>query len=467
MRGNKKVITLIIAIAIIVMLSILLYFVLKDNDDDTEYKDISIKDKYSSVLRACGEELTFDNYTVVLDRSYYNKSTGDVCCVLNIRNNSGEKITHQVSCDEQLGTVNIHHKGSEYTETLMAMVSGSGNVELEYEYIDGIVNVYIFAAMLPENKNIEISFVEEHKKISGADVTEWQKFVLKETSDSITFQVDNMPVSASETAIVFDANLGIKELDIVYNDDDKVSIVKAGNLAEGYERISNEEIQKYVYAELKDTKEIKCLKVNGESYYPEQTEAQQPYADSEYIFNESDGMKQSIETKANKEANTVDVTITASWTPSPKMKSTDMIWLKWYDMYYIEGSKCKVTHKVGDKEIECQQIDENKDLYGTLSAPISAPIEVESDTYDIDTEGIYIFTSLNKDKNSSGYEEAVVVELQLDLSKYKIVNPKISTNCYHIRDLEKGTNIIESLSNIDRVGRGLIFKLATEYDLEK
>ena len=315
--------------------------------------------------------------------------------------------------------------------------------------------------MLPENKNIEISFVEEYKKISGADVTEWQKFVLKETSDSITFQVDNMPVSASETAIVFDANLGIKELDIVYNDDDKVSIVKAGNLVEGYERISNEEIQKYVYAELKDTKEIKCLKVNGKSYYPEQTEAQQPYADSEYIFNESDGMKQSIETKVNKEANTVDVTITASWTPSPKMKSTDMIWLKWYDMYYIEGSKCKVTHKVGDKEIACQQIDENKDLYGTLSAPISAPIEVESDTYDIDTEGIYIFTSLNIDKNSSGGEETVVVELKLDLSRYSIVNPQISINCYHIRDLEKGTNIIESLSNIDRVGSGLSLHIST------
>lgn len=467
MRGNKKVITLIAAIAAIVLLSILLYFVLKDNDDDTEYKDISIKDKYSSVLRACGEELTFDNYTVVLDRSYYNKSTGDVCCVLNIRNNSGEKIAHQVSCDEQLGTVNIHHKGNEYTETLMAIVSGSGNVELEYEYIDGIVNVYIFAAMLPENKNIEISFVEEHKKISGADVTEWQKFVLKETSAGVTFQVDNMPVSASETAIVFDDNLDIKELDIVYQNADKESIVKAGNLAEGYEKISNDDIQKYVYAKLSDVKEIKFINVNGETYYPEATQYEQSYTNNRYVCNESAGMKQSIETKINNESNIVDVTITASWTPSPKMQSTDMIWLKWYDIYYIEGSKCKVTHKVGDKELECQQADENKDLYGTLSAPISAPIEVESDTYDISAEGIYIFTSLNKDKNSSGDEEAVVVELQLDLSKYKIVNPKISTNCYHIRDLEKGTNIIESLSNIDRVGRGLIFKLATEYDLEK
>lgn len=451
MKKKKSVIIIMCAILLIMVSSIILYVTLNDNNTNISDGDISIKDKYASVLENCEDKLSIGNYTIALKKNYYNKATGDACILLSFEKLNGEAIVQEVYYDEDIGTIFIRDN-----KTILGNISGSGDISFEYENIEGTAYIYACCQMLPEEELI-VSFVDELKNISGKDTPEYKSFNVKETSKSVEFEISETPVFVSEAAIVFGDSITIDKLEIVYEDNENIVIIKDGSLAKGYEKISDNGINKYVFEKLKDSKEIACINVNGESFYPNESTDKVICSKEGYVCSEVDGITKCIDTKIDKETNTVTVMLTTTWKSLPEEKSIDMISLKWKDLYYIEGSECKVTYKTGEDVQECHRADSDMDLYGVLSGHISVPIEVESYTYDIGTYGIYIFTSLDEEGNSSEcVEKSITAEIVLDISEYNIARQRISENVYHVNDTENGKHNIDMASNVHKMGTGLI-----------
>lgn len=478
MKHKRKYISAVIILLLLFILGITVKLLINKNKDTTHQ---SIKEEFSSLLKTCGEYLTFDNYTVTLEKNYYNKATGDACCLFSIKNNTVDVIEHQISCDEQLGTFSIFELGSEHTDYVTGSVSGNGSIDIEYEIVNNIVNVYMHLNMLPDKENLYIYFMEESLLFKqDSDNVELPRFVLNETTDSLNFKAEDVEIFVSEAGVVLDDTTDVKELKLIDKNDKEICIVKDSVLSDGFGKSSNQEIDKYIFKDLIDTEEIKCLTINGQTYYPANIEKKattdQLYDEEGYddIFsNESSYLKKTIYTKFNEETNTVDITFTTTWTKPPKERNMDLICLDWKLMGYNEDSLCKVTHKVyetcteyeknlfsfgDDKKLgttgrwivnECERADSEQGLYSLLSHSGGKPISVKSDTYDIAPGGMYIFTSLYNDYDycpeskinsiplSGNYyhysytNETIIVNLVLNLSDYKFVNDRFNCNYYH------------------------------------
>lgn len=441
-KGKKYIIVSIVIVAIVILLCLCVKFFV----DDNSIIEKSIKGRYESVLEDCGDTLTFYDYEVTLEKSYYSEATGDACCMISVKKTTDEWINENVWVDIHEKAIYMRVVEDDFRTTITGMVNGQGNVDMEYENVNGTVNIYIAMNMLPDEEGVSIVFEDQMKKLSEPETIEYQRFVLRDTSDSVYISDGDISACVSESGIIFNEGILLEQLSIIENDNTKHSIVSAGKCKEGYAYLSDDMFIKYNFGNIIKTENIKFVEINGNAYYPKMGKLSVTYDDCESYSYENNGMRSSFVSEVDEKNGTVKIMYTATWTGSPDERNIDWINLEWNDIHFKEGSECRVTHKVYEKnevsgngkwiENECSRTGEDIDLYGDFADYVGRETEIKADTYDIDVDGMCVFISLYNNKEEADAlftytEETVIVELELELENYNQTNRNFYASYYH------------------------------------
>ena len=442
MKKGKYIIVSIVIVAIVILLCLCVKFFVDDND----IIEKSIKERYESVLEDCGDTLTFYDYEVTLEKSYYSEATGDACCMISIKKTTDEWISENVWVDTHKKAIYMRAVEDDLRTTITGMVSGRGHVDMEYENVNGIVNIYIAMNMLPNEDGVSIVFEDQMKKVSEPETIEYQRFVLRDTSDSVYISAGDISACVSENGIILNEDISLEQLCIIENDNTKHSIVLDRKCQDGYAYLADDMFLKYNFDNIIKTENIKIVEINGSDYYPKTGKLSNTYEECKNYTYENNGMRTSFVSEIDEKNETVKLTYTATWTSSPTERNIDWINFEWNDMSFKEGSECKVTHKVYEKNEtsgngewivnECSRTGEDVDLYGDFADYVGIETEIKADTYDIDVDGMCVFISLynNKEEDKVPFtftEETVIVELELELEDFNQTNRNFYASYYH------------------------------------
>ncbi len=178
-------------------------------------------------------------------------------------------------------------------------------------------------------------------------------------------------------------------------------------------------------------------------------------------------LKKSLYAVCNKSTGIINVTYTTMWLSMPEQRMMDAIYIYWEGLEHIAGTKCVVTHKVYETYIEFHgkmqpngsyPVDYSSSKWkktqctlkqgkyiAKIRSNLGSEFEVTTETYDINSTQMYIFTSLHNDNVTYEYingstvdftaeaycytNETIIVELAL--ADTTDVNMEIGSTYHH------------------------------------
>ena len=452
---------------------------------DGWYTKDAMKEQYKELLADKGidrdETLTFGDYSITLEKQYYDSVTGDGCCLFTIEANEAAMefynnsyysgngnacLFYTTDHDTSFGFGRLYDEDYDWCTSAQAVVDGNGVIDIEYEYDkdnEAVLYVYMYLNMMPDtgNDTPSIYFIEElsifdtdgtYGSIYSDTYSEnvWQSFKLADTTESRSFEASDLEFAVSRAGIVCYGSVEPDSLSIVMEDGNTISVVEASSILEGFEKYSQKQYVKYSFNELIDIDKVREVRYEGD-------DALITYAN--YISsNETYNMKQTIQAEViDAENGLINVKIHLEWTNMPEYRYTDFVTI-YFDGLSIIGANDTneplVIHKVfdafGGADDDGQWIQ--ADLQENINLPITFytddsytlpnnfMVDIVPNQYNDGFDSLCIYPALYENSDNHTYtNETITIETVVQISGNGYKTPNICCVYTHHKDDLTGT----------------------------
>ena len=439
----KLRIPLIIAmITVAIGIGIGWYIHLYSKQPDGWYDKASIKEQYEKLMEECDEELQFENFTVNLQKKYYNATTGDGCFLLTIIH------------DENLGGLSLTANSSDGNFSLNAsndisldmIVDGNGVISIEDVFPSftaiGVwgTSLYVYVNLMPDTEHSElpIYFIENSPSETGGSNTLRKEFIINDNSECVEMDVGKVSMFISPAGLLTYEHLDVSKLRIVMKDEETLDIVDNSKLNPGFEKYENKTATKYCFNELIDISNIKEIEYEGSR------SGKEYYSYDLYSSSETYNMKQTLyASPVEGEENLLSCTMDIQWKQMPTYRETDFIHININGATLYSPDDIKVTQKfyetIKDKDVSGNWSQSQyligepayfwyykyTDVYYLYSSNITP------NTYAAD-ESITACLALHEDTLSREYtDESITFEMLLKVDEDATTVPTINCSYLH------------------------------------
>ncbi len=423
------------------------YIIDKRQNADGMLNFSTINEEYQNLMKDCGDQKKIGEFTITLEKKYYDAITMDGCCLFTIEVPKEYSIKDQIELNSSnlYMDINLYNKDTDSTDdTLRLMVDGNGYVNMDYnsDFQGNKISVYIYMNLLPETS--ETGTVSAY--ITASNSHGGYEFDLGNNSDAMYLIDDTCtnPIAVSRTSVVVYENLSPYVMDLSLETTDGSITLVDNELAEGIDKFENGQCEKYIFNQVIDISKVTGIKLEiANNQYDQENMAatcSNSYMEKTFDYYVEDS-------KAY-------VTLTFKWTKMPKYRETDFILIDWLGLDFAVdcriNQKLYVTNNNGntiladDKtvsydEVYCFDSDMAITDYNKPLAKLTIfPNSFERDAY---YDRLIIFPEIYEDNaENSTYEQIITVYMTFNLightlneyaKGYGVDYPRIGYTYYH------------------------------------
>ena len=459
------------------LIGIGVYTFLDSKEPDGWYDKEHMKAKLQSLLQDCGETIEFEEFTVCIEKQYYDSVSGDACCLISFHDNEGYGTSFAYS--EYGNSISIYTSNHTHYS---AIIDGDGITDVDavsaYEIFlsdEYVINrnypmqFYIYMNMLPLNENDtlsiyfldhttfdSVSYVENGNRLYGSRFDEnytedvWKKYTFTDTGHRKTIDSSGIQITASDYSLTMHKYIDFDNLSLIMEDDEEIAVIKDSKLIEGFEHLENNYIVKYSLDNVIDPTKVVDIVWEGDII------PKSPYVNTSYALYETYTMRHTIRTEHIDERNAdFRVNLDIEWTQMPKYRKTDYVYLYYnYSMNSFRDD-IHITQSVYE---HITNITNNGQLItATLPSYTHIPIKQNTIIHEI---------TLHEDSSSRTYtNETISIELCPYIQGDGMKNPTILWSYTHHKNNTRNDTFIhdeEYTENYGLIGCPFYFRLWPE-----
>ncbi len=451
------------------------YIIDKRQNADGMLNFSTINKEYQNLMTECGDQKKIGEFTITLEKKYYDAITMDGCCLFTIEVPKEYSIKDQIQMDNShlYMDINLYNKDTDSTDdTLRLMVNGNGYVNMDYNsnFQGNKISVYMYMNLLPDTSKSDAV----NTYITASNSNGSYEFDLGDSSEATYLISDacTSPIAVSRTSVVVYENLSPYVTDLSLETTDGLINLVDIELADGIEKFENEQCEKYIFNQVIDISKVTGIKLDiANNQYDQENMA--ATCSNSYIEKTFDYYV---------EDSKLYVTLIFKWTKMPKYRETDFILIDWLGLDFAVdcriNQKLYVTNNNGntviadDKTVSYDEVycfdsdiaitDYNKPLAKLTVVPNS----FERDSY---YDRLLIFPEIYEDDDKNAfYEQIITVYMTFNLNGhtldeyaegYGVDYPRIGYTYYHhttdITGATKWSDLTDTLTS-GSVGRRFV-----------
>lgn len=227
---------------------------------ESKLDDISLK------MKSSDQKIEYMEYTITMEKVYFDVSTGDGCILVSIKNNAGETLKDNFSYEKGFQTSLLYFDKSN-TEEWNAKLLILSDVT-KYEVRDNVLYITAYIDVDEGSKyTYEEKIVQLIKLNENDDVEENLGFTLPNTSEARTIKIENNKnILISDYSILVQDD--IEELVLYFRDGSKMELYKDKKCV--YENVLfrpfDGEYSKMSFCETIDKNKVNYVMLNGKKY---------------------------------------------------------------------------------------------------------------------------------------------------------------------------------------------------------
>ena len=382
-----------------VLIGIGVYTFLDSKEPDGWYDKEHMKAKLQSLLQDCGETIEFEEFTVCIEKQYYDSVSGDACCLISFHDNEGYGTSFGYS--EYGNSISIHTSNHTHYS---AIIDGDGITDVDavtaleiFQSEEYMVTrkyptkFYIYMNMLPLNESDtlsiyvlehetfdNVSYVENGNRLYGSRFDEnytedvWKKFTFTDTGHRKTIDSSGIQITASDYSLTMHKYIDFDNLSLIMENDEEIAIIKDSKLIEGFEHLENNYIVKYSLDNVIDPTKVVDIVWEGDII------PKSPYVNTTYALYETYTMRHTIRTEHIDDPNAdFKVNLDIEWTQMPKYRTADYVYLGYYYGMNMFDDRIRVTQTV----YEHIRNNTNKGQLITANLPLYTRIPIIGSSY--------------------------------------------------------------------------------------